>query len=148
MEYLPSLLKLRRQIKENDSVIERIMPDCIHEALSVLGNEEKNRVVFREGDSKITLTMVKKVPTLKESKPLTRLHEQIVGTKEKLALAKKDELANINLQIATLESQIRELEKQREALLTNQRILTLKSRFVKEQEAAAYFKPTLNVYLL
>jgi len=147
MEYLSMLLKLRQQIKRSDLEIQGIMPDAIHEALTVLGTEEKNRVVYREGDNKITLTLVKKLPTLKECQALERIHEQIQGTKEKLAFSKNQELADINLQIITLQSQINELEKRREELLTNKRIITLQSRFKKEQEAASYFKPTLNVFL-
>jgi hypothetical protein len=75
MEYLSMLLKLRQQIKRSDLEIQGIMPDAIHEALTVLGTEEKNRVVYREGDNKITLTLVKKLPTLKECQILERIHE-------------------------------------------------------------------------
>ena len=147
-QYLSDLLKLRREIKERDRIIERIMPDCIHSALTVMGVEEKNRVVYRNGDDKITLTLVKKLPTIKEHKELNRIHEQIIGNKEKLAQSKAETLAALNLEIASTERKLRELEEKREELLTNKRIITLKSRFIEVQEESSYLKPTLNVYLL
>ena len=147
-DYLSDLLTLRREIKERDRIIERIMPDCIHSALTVMGVEEKNRVVYRNGDDKITLTLVKKLPTIKEHKELNRIHEQIIGNKEKLAQSKGDTLAALNLEIETLKRKVQELEEKREKLLTNKRIITLKSRFIELQEEASYLKPTLNVYVL
>lgn len=37
------LLKLRQQIKRSDLKIQGIMPDAIHEALTILGTEKKSR---------------------------------------------------------------------------------------------------------
>lgn len=70
----------------------------------------------------------------------SQIHEQIQGTKEKLAFSKNQELADINLQIITLQSQINELEKRREELLTNKRIITLQSRFKQKRQL-----PTLSL---
>jgi hypothetical protein len=122
------------------------MPEAINAALQV--ELDKNRTVYEADKGKVILTLRKKVPTIKQSKELTRLDELMVANQTSLANRHAKRIDRINAQIAEHQQAIADLEQQREELLTNKHLIQLKSDFIQQKEQESWMQPSLAVYLV
>ena len=143
---LATLVTLKSYLKRTEHQIYTIMPDAINAALQV--ELVKNRTVYQADKGKVILTLRKKVPTIKQSKELTRLDELMVATQTSLANRHAKRIDRINAQIAEHQQAIADLEQQREELLTNKRLIQLKSDFIQQKEQESWMQPSLAVYLV
>ncbi len=143
---LATLVTLKSYLKRTEHQIDTIMPDAINAALQV--ELDKNRTVYQADKGKVILTLRKKVPTIKQSKELTRLDELMVATQTSLANRHAKRIDRINAQIAEHQQAIADLEQQREELLTNKRLIQLKSDFIQQKEQESWMQPSLAVYLV
>ena len=145
MSYLASLLDLRSAIKQTEHQIDTLMPDALSEALDNFS--EENHVVFRAQHGKVVLTLRKRLPTLRDSQDLARLHELIIATQTSLAQRRRSQLERLNTQILQHQAAIKSLEQERDGLLTNKALLQLKTNFIQTQENHSWMEPNLSVYL-
>ena len=145
MSYLASLLDLRSTIKGAEHQIDTLMPDALSEALDHFSDD--NHVVFRAPQGKVVITLRKRLPTLRDSQDLARLHELIIATQTSLANRRRTHLERLNAQILQHQQAIHSLEKERDELLTNKALLQLKTNFIHTQENHSWMEPNLSVYL-
>lgn len=143
---LATLVNLKSYLKRTEHQIDTIMPEAINAALQV--ELDKNRTVYQADKGKVILTLRKKVPTIKESTELSRLDELLVATQTTLANRHAKRIDQINAQIAEHRQAIADLEQQREELLTNKRVIKLKSDFIEQKEQQSWMQPSLSVYLV
>ena len=143
---LATLVNLKSYLKRTEHQIDTIMPEAINAALQV--ELDKNRTVYQADKGKVILTLRKKVPTIKQSKELTRLDELMVATQTSLANRHAKRIDRINAQIAEHRQAIADLEQQREELLTNKQLIKLKSDFIQQKEQESWMQPSLSVYLV
>jgi hypothetical protein len=142
---LATLVNLKSYLKRTEHQIDTIMPEAINAALQV--ELDKNRTVYQADKGKVILTLRKKVPTIKQSKELTRLDELMVATQTSLANRHAKRIDRINAEIAEHRQAIADLEQQREELLTNKQLIKLKSDFIQQKEQESWIQPSLSVYL-
>jgi len=143
---LATLVTLKSYLKRTEHQIDTIMPEAINAALQV--ELDKNRTVYEADKGKVILTLRKKVPTIKQSKELTRLDELMVANQTSLANRHAKRIDRINAQIAEHQQAIADLEQQREELLTNKHLIQLKSDFIQQKEQESWMQPSLAVYLV
>lgn len=142
---LATLVNLKSYLKRTEHQIDTIMPEAIDAALQV--ELDKNRTVYQADKGKVILTLRKKVPTIKQSKELTRLDELMVATQMTLANRHAKRIDRINAEIADHRQAIADLEQQRDELLTNKQLIKLKSDFIEQKEQESWMQPSLSVYL-
>jgi len=148
MNKLSELIELKAQIRTQESQLDSIMADAILEALDIIDNLDiNNQVVFRDKIGKIVLIYRKRFVPVKQSKELSKIDELIIANKTILANSNRQKLNEIESLIEYLISEIKTLEKERDAILTNSLIISLKSEFIKVQEQESYLEPTLSIYL-
>ncbi len=143
---LDLLLSLRNTAIEVQREIEVIMPDAIAEALK-LAETSKNKVVYHNKEGRIVLVFRKKFSTNKEDTKLARLDEDIHRITGELANKNSEQIAEIESQIEDLQGQIELLEKQRDRLLSDRRIITLKKQYHEHRESTMSLDPNLSVFL-
>jgi hypothetical protein len=98
-------------------------------------------------DAPVVLTLRKRLPTLRDSQDLARLHELIIATQTSLAQRRRSQLERLNTQILHHQAAIKSLEQERDELLTNKALLQLKTNFIHTQEHHSWMEPNLSVYL-
>lgn len=143
---LDLLLTLRNTVIKTQYEIEAVMPDAIAEALK-LAETSKNKVVYHNKEGRIVLVLKKKFATNKEDTTLARLDEDIQRITGELANKHSEEIADIEFQIVELREQIENLEKQRDKLLSDRRIITLKKQYHEHRESTLSLDPNLSVFL-
>jgi hypothetical protein len=144
---LARILELRYQIREQEYSVRTLTPFAINEALDSI-SDRHNQVVFRQSKKgKIVLSYRKKYPVLQENTELSRLDELITASTQDLIHAKAKQLNEIDRQIEEHKQAIKELEEKRNNLLTNKRIIELKSKFIEVRENSVYIEPSLSVFL-
>lgn len=148
---LNQLIKLRQKINQMELLINEIMPDAINEALDIVGNDSaingKNIVYSNEDKGKITINFRKHYPSPKDNITLERLDSDIRVEKTKLCKANESKLAEIEAKLSELNAHIKLVEKEEEKLLTNQRLIALKSRYKEERENCVELVPSLSVFV-
>lgn len=143
---LDLLLTLRNTVIKTQYEIEAVMPDAIAEALK-LAETSKNKVVYHNKEGRIVLVLKKRFSTNKEDTTLARLDEDIQRITGELANKHSEEIADIEFQIVELREQIENLEKQRDKLLSDRRIITLKKQYHEHWESTLSLDPNLSVFL-
>lgn len=147
MDYLSKVIEIRNSIKEQEILLNSIMPSAILSALDKIDSDNSNQVVFRNKLGKIVLVNRKRFLPIKQSKTLSKIDELIKFHQTNLANQNRAKLNKINDEIETLENRINELKLEQDKLLTSSKIINLKTEFIKVQEEESYVEPTLSIYL-
>jgi hypothetical protein len=148
MSHLEQLLELKQQIDEIQEQIKGIEQDAIAEAQEILASNpnSKTKIVFSNSSAKIGLVFKKKYPLISEVISLERLNNDIENETIKLAKENQEAIANIDVQISELKSQLEILSAKKEDLLFSPYLGQLKNKFLEELESNSYLQPSLNVY--
>jgi len=148
---LEELIELRKKVNQLEQLIAEIMPSAIDEAIDILSNESaingKNLVYSRKDKGKITVTFRKQYPTIKDNTTLKRLDEDIKAELQLLTQKHSSQLSELDSKLIELEGSIASLETEKEKLMTNKRLINLKTRFNTERENGMELVPTLSVYI-
>ena len=135
---LGRLAELKQNIKALEKAIKDIMPDAINEALNNFGGE--NAIVYSDSKAKIVLKQVKEYDSPKTNGDLFTIDFEIKQEIERL------ERKNA-IEIKLIDSQIKELQAQRENLLTSDKLTELKAEYEEVLNGTLSYKPQLAVTL-